>query len=44
MDRLPYTIHLRKNVYFQEDPAFGGKRRKLVAGDVVCTTRISTPD
>jgi ABC-type transport system substrate-binding protein len=30
-----YTIRLRKGIYFAADPAFGGKKRELVAEDVV---------
>jgi oligopeptide transport system substrate-binding protein len=30
-----YTIKLRKNVYYANDPAFGGKKRELVAEDFV---------
>jgi oligopeptide transport system substrate-binding protein len=30
-----YTIKLRKGIYFAADPAFGGKKRELVAEDVV---------
>jgi len=29
-----YTLHVKKGVYFADDPAFGGKRRERVAGDV----------
>jgi ABC-type transport system substrate-binding protein len=28
-----YTLHLRKGIYFGDDPAFGGKKRELVAAD-----------
>lgn len=35
-DNLTYTFHLRRDVYFQDDPAFaGGKGRKMNASDVV---------
>jgi len=35
-DNLNYTFHLRRDVYFQDDPAFkGGKGRKMTASDVV---------
>ncbi len=30
-----YTFKLRRGVYFQDDPAFNGKRRELTAADVV---------
>jgi ABC-type transport system substrate-binding protein len=30
-----YTIHLRPGIYFADDPAFGGKKRELVAADYV---------
>ncbi|HEY5365643.1 MAG TPA: ABC transporter substrate-binding protein, partial [Casimicrobiaceae bacterium] len=28
-----FTFHLRKGIYFQDDPAFAGKRRELTAAD-----------
>jgi len=28
-----YTIRLRKGIHFSDDPAFGGRKRELVAGD-----------
>ena len=28
-----YTLRIRKGIYFGEDPAFGGKKRELTAGD-----------
>ncbi len=28
-----YTLHLRKGIYFSDDPAFGGKKRELTAAD-----------
>ncbi|HTQ00757.1 MAG TPA: ABC transporter substrate-binding protein [Casimicrobiaceae bacterium] len=34
-DGKVYTIKLSKGVYFQPDPAFGGKKRELTAEDVV---------
>ncbi|HEY6899022.1 MAG TPA: ABC transporter substrate-binding protein, partial [Puia sp.] len=35
-DRRVWTFHLRKDVFFHDDPVFpGGKGRRLVAGDVV---------
>jgi oligopeptide transport system substrate-binding protein len=30
-----YTIKLKKGIYFAPDPAFGGKKRELVAEDVI---------
>ncbi len=30
-----YTFHLRKGIYFTPDPAFKGKRRELIADDVI---------
>ena len=32
-DGRTYTLHLRKGVYFQPDPAFRGRPRELTAGD-----------
>ncbi len=34
-DGLTYTFHLKPGIYFTPDPAFRGKRRELVAADVV---------
>ncbi|HLG20242.1 MAG TPA: ABC transporter substrate-binding protein [Bdellovibrionota bacterium] len=43
-DRLVYTFQLREDVFFHEDPAFGGKPRKLTASDVVYSLkRIADP-
>ena len=28
-----YTFHIRKGIYFTDDPAFGGRRRELTAAD-----------
>ena len=28
-----YTLHLKKGIYFADDPAFGGKKRELTAAD-----------
>ncbi len=28
-----YTLHIRKGIYFSDDPAFGGKPRELTAAD-----------
>src|SRR3954469_11475106 len=32
-----YTFKIRKNVYFADDPAFGGRKRELTAEDFVYT-------
>ncbi len=32
---LTWTIRIRKGVYFTDDPAFGGKKRELVADDYI---------
>jgi len=34
-DGKTWTIHLRKGIYFADDPVFNGKRRELVAADYV---------
>ncbi|WP_283148572.1 ABC transporter substrate-binding protein [Silvimonas soli] len=34
-DRLTYTFHLQKGIYFADDPVFNGKKRELTAADVV---------
>ena len=34
-DGTTYTIHIRPGIYFADDPAFGGKKRELVAADYV---------
>ncbi|MDQ6880897.1 MAG: ABC transporter substrate-binding protein [Pseudomonadota bacterium] len=36
-DFRSYTFRLKKGIYFADDPAFGGKRRELVAADFVYT-------
>jgi oligopeptide transport system substrate-binding protein len=28
-----YTLHVKKGIFFSDDPAFGGKKRELVAND-----------
>ncbi|MFM7460886.1 MAG: ABC transporter substrate-binding protein, partial [Burkholderiales bacterium] len=33
-DGLVYTLKFRKGIYFADDPAFGGKKRELVAWDL----------
>ena len=34
-----YTLQVRPGIYFTRDPAFGGKRRELVAADYVYTMK-----
>ncbi|NEX61700.1 ABC transporter substrate-binding protein [Noviherbaspirillum galbum] len=34
-DGKTYLFHLRKGIYFSDDPAFKGKKRELTAADVV---------
>src|SRR6185437_12527980 len=34
-DGKTYTVHIRPGIYFADDPAFGGKKRELVAADYV---------
>jgi len=34
-DFKTFTIHIRKGIYFTDDPAFNGKRRELTAEDYV---------
>jgi ABC-type transport system substrate-binding protein len=34
-----YTFHLRRGIYFQDDPVFNGRRRELVAQDYAYTLR-----
>ena len=34
-DFKTFTFHIRPGIYFTDDPAFGGKRRELVAQDYV---------
>ena len=34
-DFKTFTVHLRPGIYFDDDAAFGGKRRELVAADYV---------
>ena len=39
-DRLTYLFHLRRDVYFHDDPAFpGGRGRRMLASDVVYSFR-----
>ena len=34
-----YTFHLRRGIYFDDDPAFGGKKRELTARDYAYSLR-----
>ncbi len=34
-DGLTWTIEIRPGIYFADDPAFGGRRRELIAADYV---------
>ncbi|MGN0917573.1 MAG: ABC transporter substrate-binding protein [Oxalobacter sp.] len=34
-DGKTYTITVKKGIYFADDPAFGGKRRELIAADYI---------
>ena len=34
-----YTLHVKKGIYYTDDPAFGGKKRELVAGDYAYAMR-----
>jgi ABC-type transport system substrate-binding protein len=34
-DGKTYTFHIRKGIYFADDPAFGGRKRELTAEDFV---------
>ena len=49
-DGKTYTIHLKKGIYFTDDPAFGGKRRELTMQDYVYSwerffdPRLASPD
>ena len=33
-DGLTYTLRFKQGIYFADDPAFGGKKREMVAGDL----------
>ena len=35
VDGKTFTLNVKPGIYFQDDPAFGGKRRELVAADYV---------
>ena len=34
-DGRVWTIHIRRGIYFADDPAFGGKKRELTAADFI---------
>ncbi|HTC43552.1 MAG TPA: ABC transporter substrate-binding protein [Steroidobacteraceae bacterium] len=34
-DYRTFTVHIKQGIYFDDDPAFGGKRRELTAEDYV---------
>ena len=34
-DNMTYTVHIQPGIYFADDPAFGGRKRELVAADYV---------
>src|SRR5207244_308405 len=34
-DGTTYTLHVKPGIYFADDPAFGGKKRELVAADFI---------
>jgi ABC-type transport system substrate-binding protein len=34
-----YTLHIRRGIYFSDDPAFGGRKRELVAKDYEYTIK-----
>jgi ABC-type transport system substrate-binding protein len=34
-DGTTYTFHVKPGIYFADDPAFGGKKRELVAADFI---------
>lgn len=38
-DYRTWTVRMKQGVYFQDDPAFGGKRREVTAQDVVYTIK-----
>ncbi|HEY5898804.1 MAG TPA: ABC transporter substrate-binding protein [Burkholderiales bacterium] len=38
-DRRTYTFHLRKGIYFADDPAFKGRKRELTAQDYAYSIR-----
>ena len=38
-DGTIYTLRFRKGIYFADDPAFGGKKRELIAADLAYTMK-----
>ena len=38
-DGKTYTMHVKPGIYFNDDPAFGGKKRELTAQDYVYTMK-----
>ncbi|MFH1262531.1 MAG: ABC transporter substrate-binding protein [Pseudomonadota bacterium] len=43
-DGLTYTVHLRDDVFFHDDPVFGGRPRRLLASDVIFSLkRVADP-
>ena len=38
-DGTTYTLRFRKGIYFADDPAFGGKKRELIAADLAYTMK-----
>ena len=36
-DHRSFTVRLKRGIYFQDDPAFGGKRREVTAADWIYT-------
>jgi ABC-type transport system substrate-binding protein len=43
-DFRTFTMHVRPGIYFADDPAFGGKRRELLAADYVyALERVADP-
>jgi len=43
-DYRRFTFHIRPGIYFADDPAFGGRRRELVAADFVyALERVADP-
>ncbi len=38
-DGMTYTMHVKPGIYFNDDPAFNGKKRELTAADYVYTMK-----
>jgi ABC-type transport system substrate-binding protein len=38
-DGLTYTVHIKPGLYFNDDPAFNGRKRELTAADYVYTLK-----